>query len=148
MGDQTDGWANAVTSSLAERLRALARYEQIWASPEFTFGHWAEAATDEDGVTQMAWYEYSDAAQAFIDETYALGWVVDFDWMTWAASPKGQRLLTGRDLVDRGSAADLAKLLTVFIRGDRFSEGELAGAYESGWLGAIVRRAAALAESS
>jgi len=36
-------------------------------------------------------------------------------------------------------------LLTTIIRGDRFSEGELAGAYESGMLRAIVRRAAELA---
>ena len=137
-----------LTVSLAERLRGLARYATIVASPGFTFGHWVEPTPNEDGVIQMPWYEYSVAAEAFVTEAYGLAWVVDFDWMKWAASPKGKRLLADPALVARASAADLARLLTVLIRGDRFSEGELAGAYESGMLGAILRRAAELAESS
>lgn len=131
-----------------ERLRALGKYEDVFAAPDFTMGHWADTTPGADGVVQMPWYEYGDAAQTFVQEANALGWVVDFDWMKWAASPKGRRLLADVGLVARAPAADLARLLTVFIRGDRFSEGELAAAYESGMLGAIVRRAAELAEGA
>lgn len=134
--------------SLAERLRRLASYGTIFASPGFTFGHWVEPTPDENGVMHMPWYEYSDAAEAFAEEAYALGWVLDFDWMKWAASAKGRRLLADPGLVARASASDLARLLTVVIRGDRFAEGGLAGAFESGMLGAIVGRATGLAESS
>jgi hypothetical protein len=137
-----------VTSSPADRLKALAKYEAVFASPGFTFGHWVEPPPDADGTLHFPWYEYSSAALTFIREASASGWVVDFDWMTWAASPEGTRMLADRSLVARASATDLARLLTVVIRGDRFSEGELAGAYEAGLLGAIVRRAAELAESS
>jgi hypothetical protein len=44
------------------------------------------------------------------------------------------------------TADQLASLLTVLIRHDRFVEGELAGAYRSGLLTGILRRAAALWE--
>ena len=148
VGERPIRRADVVTTSATERLRALAKYEAIFAAPGFTFGHWVDPTPGEDGVVQMGWYASSDAAQAFVDEAYALEWVIDFDWMKWAASPKGRRLLADPGLVGRASAADLARLLTVFIRGDRYSEGELAGAYDLGMLGAIVRRAAELAESS
>jgi hypothetical protein len=42
---------------------------------------------------------------------------------------------------------ELAKLLTAIIRSDRFVEGSLEGAFESGLLAAICRRAAVLLES-
>jgi len=137
-----------MTMSETERLRALGKYEDVFTAPDFTMGHWAETTPGEDGVIQMPWFEYSDGAEAVVEEAYELGWVVDFDWMKWAASPKGRRLVADAGRVARAPAADLARLLTVLIRGDRFSEGELAGAYESGMLGAIVRRAAELAGSS
>ena len=76
--------------SLAERLRRLASYGTIFASPGFTFGHWVEPTPDENGVMHMPWYEYSDAAEAFAEEAYALGWVLDFDWMKWGRRrPRG-----------------------------------------------------------
>jgi len=41
----------------------------------------------------------------------------------------------------------LAMLLTAIVRSDRFVEGSIAGAFESGLLVAICRRAATLLES-
>jgi hypothetical protein len=137
-----------VSATMAERLRALAKHEAAFGSPDSAIGHWAEVTSDADGVMQMPWYVYGEAAGAFIADAYAFAWVADFDWVRWAASSKGRRLLADPALVARVSAAQLARLLTVIIRGDRFSEGELAGAFESGMLGAILRRAAELAESS
>jgi hypothetical protein len=55
-----------------------------------------------------------------------------------------------RELIDNpkrvaaATPAQLAKLLTVYIRGDRFNEGLLNSAYDSGMLTAIVLRAEAL----
>jgi len=39
---------------------------------------------------------------------------------------------------------DLARLVTAIVRGDRFCEGNVAGAIERGFVTAICRRAAAL----
>ena len=51
----------------------------------------------------------------------------------------------GHGRVAHATAEQLTKLSTSLVRGDRFSEGTLAWAFESGLLLAIVRRAAALA---
>jgi hypothetical protein len=131
-----------------ERLRALARYEAVFAAPDFTIGRWVTSEPDEQGVVQMPWFEYSEAADAFRADVGAHGWIVVFDWMTWLSSPDGRRYLEDPRFVAQAPVDDLAKLLTAIIRGDRFSEGELAGAYESGMLLAIVRRAGELAEAS
>jgi Family of unknown function (DUF6508) len=128
-----------------ERLRALAGYEAVLAAPGFTIGHWVAPEPDADGVRQVPWFEYSEAAEMFRSLASANGWVVPFDWMTWAASPAGRRLIGDPGLVADATADDLRKLITAIIRGERFSEGELAGANESGMLEAIVRRAAVLA---
>jgi hypothetical protein len=42
------------------------------------------------------------------------------------------------------SPDDLARLLTAIVRSDRFVEGSLVGAFESGLLTRIAQRAAAL----
>jgi hypothetical protein len=48
--------------------------------------------------------------------------------------------------VATASEDDLGRLLTAIVRSDRFNEGSLAGAWESGMLTAIVRRAGVLAD--
>lgn len=64
--------------------------------------------------------------------------------MTWLQTPAGQELATDPAAITRASSADLARLVTAIVRGDRFSEGNLAGAVEHGFVAAICRRAAAL----
>jgi hypothetical protein len=48
--------------------------------------------------------------------------------------------------VSSATADELRKLLTVYVRAERFGDGTLENAFESGMLTAIVRRAQALAE--
>lgn len=136
-----------MTMTERDRLLALAGWVAVFAAPDFDIGHWVTSEPDSDGVIQVPWFEYSAAADAFRAEAAGAGWVVPFDWMAWVGSPEGRRLIDDHGLVAHATAADLSKLLTAIIRGDRFSEGELAGAYESGMLGAIVRRAAELAKA-
>ena len=50
----------------------------------------------------------------------------------------GKRFISDVAAVARATPDDLAKLLTVIIRGDRFSEGEIAGAFKSGISGSIL----------
>jgi hypothetical protein len=118
----------------------------VLAAPGFTVGRWVTPAPDANGVLQMPWFEYSAEAEAFWSAVVSDGWVVVFDWMAWVGAPEGRRLIADPGLVAQASSEDLSKLLTAIIRGERFSEGELAGAFESGMLAAILRRAAQLAE--
>ncbi len=134
-----------MTATERDRLLALAAFEPVLTAPGFTIGHWVTTEPDANGVRHMPWFEYSPAADELRRIAASNGWVVPFDWMAWVATPDAQRLIADPGLVANASADDLVKLLTAIIRGDRFSEGELAGAYESGMLLAIVRRAAVLA---
>ena len=136
----------AVTPSLRDRLQLLARHLEAFESPGFSFGAWEPSRTDADGLTHLGWYRFSPAAEAFLADVRAGGWVTPFDWPAWLASPEGQALTHGPQAVVGASAEDLERLLTAIVRSDRFTEGSLAGAFESGVLGAVMRRASDLAD--
>jgi hypothetical protein len=79
----------------------------------------------------------------------ANGWITfGFDWGAWAATPDAQRLRLDDRALDTATSDDLSKLLTMLVRGDRFGEGTLLAAYDSGLLTRIVRRAARLLADS
>jgi len=131
-----------------DRLLRLARWGDEFARPGFSFGEWVPARKDEAGVIHMGWYEQNEVAVRFVGDMYQLGFVHAFDWMTWLGTPEGKRFRRGPEAVATAGADDLARLLTAIIRGERFSDGELAGAHESGILLAIARRAGELAEGT
>jgi hypothetical protein len=97
---------------------------------------------------QLPWFEISDAGQAFVSEMDELEWVHDFDWMTWLGTPEGRRLSSGPEAIETASAEDLGHLITAIIRGERFGDGQIEGAFESGILAAIARRAGELLASA
>ena len=66
----------------------------------------------------------------------------------WLETPRGRALAWDRDALATATPDELRKLLTAIVRSDRFTEGSFAGAYESGLLLAIARRAAKLLEGS
>ena len=77
----------------------------------------------------MPWFEY---------DVQVLGWpggcegesliVMGFDWMTWLQTPHGVALSFAPAAIAGASSTDLARLVTAIVRGDRFVEGNLAGA--------------------
>ncbi len=129
---------------LTDRLRRLARHLPVFEAPGFSFGEWEPSWEREDGVTVLGWYKPSPEAEAFLADLG--GWITPFDWMSWAATPEGQALLDHPEAVASASADDLRKLLTLYVRSERFGEGTLENAYTSGMLTAIVRRAGVLAD--
>ncbi len=130
-----------MTAPLPERLQPFAAWAVRFADPSFNLGAWVPSRTRADGVIQVGWYEMGEAGQQFVSEMYELGWVYDFDWMKWLGTPQGQQLTRGPEPIATASAADLAKVLTAIIRSERFGDGQLEGAFESGILVAIARRA-------
>ena len=61
-------------------------------------------------------------------------------------TPEAQRLIRDPGEIAHASRDDLVYLMTAIIRGERFSDGEIAGAYERGTLLALARRAGELLE--
>ena len=134
---------SAADDDLVGALRRLARHLPVFEAPGFEFGSWVPSKKGEDGVTVLGWYVPGPGAEAFLADLG--GWVTPFDWMMWASSPAGQALLGHPDAVASTSVEDLRRLLTVYVRGERFGEGTLENAFNSGMLTAIVRRAGVLA---
>ena len=92
--------------------------------------------------------DHQELECAFVDAASRAGWIVPFDWATWAESAEGRRLLREPRHIATATLDQLAKVLTTLIRGERFSEGTLSEALESGLLLAIARRAEALLDTS
>lgn len=89
-------------------------------------------------------YALSDLGKAFYDMAYAAGWVTCRDWPTWSQSAEGECLLHDRDALANADEEQLAKLLTTIVRSERFCDGAMAQAFDSGLLLAITQRAEVL----
>lgn len=131
-----------------QRLQALAAFLPVFDSPDFVFGHWEEPPPEPDGTLRFPYFALGPDAQSFFEEVGRGGWVINgFDWKAWNGTPEAVALRRG-DGFDRATPIALARLLTALVRQDRFVEGTLAEAHESGLLRRIVQRAASLANSN
>ncbi len=128
-------------------LRILAGYADAFAS-HGPIGAWRGGEANAAGVIQMPWYEYQPEIDRFVVDMYAAKLVRPVDWMRWAGTPEARDLISDPTTIARASHDDLIYLLTTIIRGERFSDGEIAGAYESGTLLAIAQRAQAFLDSA
>jgi hypothetical protein len=130
-----------------DRLKRLAAFAPIFRDPKTVFGEMIPptgSGTPQDSLT-FPWYKTSEVADSFIDMAYKSGWVLEgFDWGKWGHGPEGKKFYGNRKAIAAADQQQLAKLLTLLIRNDRFSEGSLGKAYEDKALLAIVERAEAL----
>lgn len=134
----------------ADALAALAAFLPEFEAPEFRFGEWDAPKRGKNGVIELGGFNISSVAEDFLRTCEELGWVQwpHFDWVTWMSSPEARGLRDDPLTIERASAEQLSRLLTVLIRGERFSEGSLGAASESGLLVRILRRIATLATST
>lgn len=128
-------------------LRILARFLPEFERADFSPGRWTGARDLEEGVFTMPYATLSSAALEFVQAAYDGEWVLrDFNWPEWNGTEEAKALNRDSNLLAKATPRQLAQLLTVFIRQDRFVEGRLLDAFESGHILAIVRRAAELLE--
>jgi hypothetical protein len=132
------------TGSQRERLQALAAFVPLLSDARLGFGRWA-GGEERDGVLTIPWFSFSPEAERFMRTVYDYGFVRDFDWPTWAGTAEAVALRDDPDALAQASIDQLERLLTCLVRGDRFAEGTLAGAFDSGLLLRIAQRAAVLA---
>lgn len=120
-----------------DAIEALLRFVPVLEAPEFRAGEWRGGDADEAGVIQMPWFELSEHASAFIAEVGRGGWIFVFDWPSW--QDEAHRLIE-RGGLEGASTDDIRRLFTTLVRSDRFNEGQLAWAFESGLMVRILRR--------
>jgi hypothetical protein len=131
-----------------EALRALAAFVPAFETPGFVFGEWEDSTEREPGVWSMPYVTYGEMALEFHRAAAGHGWVrPDIDWMKWAETDEARRFIENASLIATATAEQLAHLLTTIIRGDRFNEGSMLNAFNSGHLTAIARRAGVLADA-
>ena len=126
-------------ASDADRLRTLADLVPVLEAADADFGHW------ETPPGTLGYFVLGPAGEAFQAAVGRGGWVVaGFDWRTWLETPEGTAMRERPEAVAGASIEQLARLLTAIVRSDRFVEGSIEGAFESGLLARVARRAAAL----
>lgn len=127
-------------------LEAMAAFAEIFDSPSFVFGEWG-GGENKDGVYQMPYFGMSNKANAFVKAAYNGHWVLDgeFSWVQWKEGKEARRLFNEPGQIEKANVRQLVQMLTVVIRADRFSDGALNSAFQSGLLQRILRRAAVLA---
>lgn len=127
-----------------DRLRALADLVPILEAPDVDFGHW-EVPPPRDGVHSFGYFVFGPTADAWRAGVGRGGWViVGFDWRSWLETDEGRALRDRPEALAVATPDQLGMLLTAVVRSDRFVEGSIEGAFESGLLARIARRAAAL----
>ncbi len=135
----------ANTDLLRQRLRRLSSYLPHFEADGFQFGRWTSSDASRPGEFVMPTFEFSAVASEFIHAAYDAQWVQkNFDWSKWMAEPEATSLRDDPAVLARATPDQIARLLTVLIRQERFCEGSLASAHKSGLPGGILRRAAAL----
>ena len=135
---------------LRTRLDALAAFAHELASPDFYAGRWhdSEVRQTPDGeVRTMPWFELSERANAFTRAAAGNGWVQPFDWMAWVETDEAKALRDDRDALANATPEQLQQLLTAIIRSERFNDGSLEWAFQSGLMAAIARRARTLSRA-
>jgi hypothetical protein len=130
-------------------LAGLAAFLPIFEAEDFDFGQWSSTESGQPGVVIMPMFMLSEAASAFHTALHDLGWVrFDFDWVAWQNTPESESLRGDPDAIANATPDQLAKLLTMIVRADRFCEGALLACYKSGLFLRILRRVSELSGAS
>ena len=126
-----------------KRMQRLAAFLPHFEKPDHKFGNWMQPQSEEEGVLVLPHFSFSESAQEFLYMAYDEELVLKgFDWPSWKSSDEAQKLRNDPEYLAKATSDQLARLLTVLIRQERFCEGSLSAAYESGLLTEICRRAA------
>jgi hypothetical protein len=130
-----------------EGLRRLAALVPRLEAPGASLGAWEPMTQGADGVWSMPFVIESELAEELrlaIGEAGLLR--PDLDWQAWLGTERGDALRRNPALVAGATFEELGALATSIIRGERFSEGNLLGAFERGHVTALARRAGVLAD--
>jgi len=105
-------------------------------------GEWGIRHDDkhtESGALIFPWIEQSSLIQEFVQFMYDKKLVVVFAWTEWQEG-RDWYALQDDSKYDKLDVETILKLLTAVIRNDRFNDGALVGAFESGVFPKIIQK--------
>lgn len=118
--------------SLAQ-LDALLAFLPIFERSGYSFGEWQV----KRGV--FPFFAESPEVTAFVQALHQEQFITPFDWVSWAE--EARRYTEGGDAaLATADLETLRKLLTTYVRADRFSTGTLASLFQNGQITAVLRR--------
>ena len=130
-----------------EKISELAAFLPLLEDPGFKAGEMIIDNAAEEEIRQWPYVVYDPIVDSLLDAAYRNKWVLTgFDWPTWAQSERAMQLRDEESAIEHATAEEVCQLLTVLIRQERFSDGSLLEAFNSGLMLRIVRRAKALAD--
>jgi hypothetical protein len=128
-----------------KNITAIAAFLPVFDRDDCAGGTWTEATESKHGAVSLASFIPDNDASALIKACYENGWILSgFDWESFAQTSEARDLHDAAAL-EKATPEQLAKLLTIVVRQDRFVEGAFAEAVKSGLVLGILRRAAAIA---
>lgn len=90
-------------------------------------------------LPSISFWEPSELADAFVKMSYDTNCILaGFDWLEWLKSDEASSLLKDHSAVTEAGPEQLQKLVTAFVRSDRFCEGTVLQAFSDGTLQAIA----------
>lgn len=101
------------------------------------FGEWSGIQKDESGVMRFPRITPASIVTQFTDVVYDIPIIIDFDWMSWT---EGERIVQDERFdFDSLDLPTKCKLITAIVRNDRFCDGYLVSAFESGLILKILK---------
>jgi len=102
-----------------------------------SFGEKGGGQKDPDGEMQMPYTIPAYVVTQFVDIVYEMPLMVSFDWPAWE---EGRKMANDPDFdFDSVDIPTKCKLITAVIRNDRFADGALVRAFESGLILKILK---------
>lgn len=130
------------TASLITRegIDALLQFLPYFSSKRPSFG--SEASIHDGRVEPSV---LGETSEEFWKACYKHNFVQDFDWGEWSQSR--QPLISRGEGIEDLDLADIGRLITTHIRGDRFCDGHLLEVMRSGQMARILERLSVLRRS-
>ncbi len=91
----------------------------------------------EPGVFTFPYWEEGDVVSKFFEIVYSMPIIIKFEWSSW---DEGRRIANDLNFdYDTIDIPTKCKLITAIVRNDRFCEGALVSAFESGFILKILK---------
>ncbi len=90
-----------------------------------------------NGIKQMPYWDHSPIVLEFLDIVYEMPVIISFDWGSWH---EGREMASNSDFdFNTIDIPTKCKLITAIVRSDRFCDGALVSAFESGLILRILK---------
>lgn len=101
------------------------------------FGEVGGGDQDDEGVFTLPYFIPSQVVVRFEEIVYCIPIIINFDWGTW---DEGRKILNKNDFnFDTIDIPTKCKLITAIVRNNRFCDGALVSAFESGIILKILK---------